>query len=437
MGLAGGFAKPIVDLQVAFMGVPTAATGNSAQDEFLNECLHKYWVDEIQQAFRDAIRDSKCIVRMHIPDVLDPMMTLDEAEHRSIEVISPERCDIERDGRNKNIIRRALVRHKMLIVKDDGDPASGQDPTTEEHQVIEIIDQQKTVFFDQTDSVWMNELASTNRLGFVPFLEIYNEWDSSLQGGQSDLETVLPFLQAFHDVLTQSLQAHKYHSTPKLKLKLTEVGQFIANNFPEIIDETTGRIRAGSEVSWKGREILFFQSEEDAEFLEARSVLGDSKTLLEFLIDCICIASQTPEWAFMRVDSGSANSDRNAQTVPFTKKVDRKRRNFTKPVQELLKMALASREMIPVRADLSWETIRPDDAVVEAQAFQQMVMGLEAAHQSGEISDATYMAEIRRFLPAMADPATERRAIGPAPSIEPAPAPAPVPVIGGPQGANE
>lgn len=431
MGLSGSFAKPIVDLQVAFMGLPSAQTGNPAQDDFLNDCIQKYWVDEIQQMFRDSIRDSKVIVRMNVPDVLDPMMTLDEAEHRTIEILPPERVDIERDGRNKNIILRALVRHRMLIVIDQGNPENGQDPITEEHSVIEIVTKDSYRFWDQTTSQWIDSMASRNPWGFVPFLEIYNEWDSSLQGGQSDLETVIPFLEAFHDVLTQSLQAHRYHSTPKLKLKLSDVGQFIQNNFPDIYDETTGRVRAGATVSWNGREIFFFQSEEDASFLEAKSVLGDSKTLLEFLIDCICIATQTPEWAFMRVDSGSANSDRNAQTVPFTKKIDKKRRNFTKPVQELLKMVLASRDMIPVRPTLSWDTIRPDDAMIESQAFQQMIMGLEAAYQSQQIDSDTYMQEIRKFLPFMGSPA-QTRAGKLAPQL-----PAAVPVIGGPQGKNE
>lgn len=436
MPLAGGFAKPIVDLQVAFMGIPSASTGNPAQDEWLNDCLQKYWVDEIQQMMRDSIRDSKCIVRLNFPDVFDPLMTLDEAGHCSLEILPPELVDIERDGRNKNIIRRALVRHKMAIVKDDGDPASGRDPIVEEHEVIEIITESSYRFWDKTDAVWMDSLASNNTRGFVPLLEIFNEWDSSLQGGQSDLEQVVPFLRAFHDVMTQTLQAHRYHSTPKLKLKLADVGQFLANNFPNVVDPATGRIIPGSEISWNGREILFFQSEEDGSFLEAKSVLGDSKTLLEFLIDCICIASQTPEWAFMRVDSGSANSDRNAQTVPLTKKIDRKRRNFTKPVQQLLKMALAAQGNIPVLPHLSWDAIRADDAVVQAQAFQQYVMGLEAAYQSKQINSETYMQELRKFLPFMQQPALEKKGTM-APDPLPAISPAPVPVKGGPQGKNE
>jgi hypothetical protein len=239
-------------------------------------------------------------------------------------------------------------------------------------------------------------------------LEVFNEWDASLQGGQSDLESVIPFINAFHDVIAQGLQAHRYHSTPKIKLKLADVGPFIKNNFPDAWDNETGNVKAGAEVSWRGREIIFLQQEDDMDFLEATSVLGDTKTLAEFLIDCICIASQTPEWAFMRVDSGSANSDRNAQTVPFVKKVSRKRRAFARYIQDICKIALVMNGEIPYRAKVDWEVVRADDQVVTMQAFQQLMMGLEVARQRGEISDNTYQDAMRQFLPMMGPNAQEK-----------------------------
>lgn len=408
IALGSAFAKPIVDLQVSFTGLPRVITDNEAQSQYLNECIHDHWADEIQQMIRDAVRDSKCIVRLQKPDILDPLMTIDESEHFAIEIIPPERVDIERNARNKRIIERAVIHHRMVFIKDDGDPAQGLDPTAEEHDVIEIIDREQYRFFDQTDSEWMTSMQAPNTWNFVPLLEVFNEWDSALQGGQSALETVIPFIRAFHDVLTQGLQAHSYHSMPKVVMKLLDVAPFIKNNFPEAIDAETGEIKQQGEISYRGREILFIQSEEEVSFLEADSVLGDTKTLLEFLIDCICIASQTPEWAFMRVDSGSANSDRNAQTVPFVKRIEKGRRNYNKPVQELCKMALAARDLIPVRVGVSWEVVRADDQVVTMQAFQQLVMGLEIARQRGEISDGTYQNAIRTFIPTMGSNASEK-----------------------------
>lgn len=441
--LGAGFCKPIVDLQVGFIGIPTASTEDALQDDFLNECIEVFWADEIQQAIRDSIRDSKCIVRIHKPDLLDPLMTLEESQHCYLEVLTPERVDIERDPRNKRIIERAVITYRMVMVEDDGNPAQGRDPTVREHEVIEIIDRQRFRFFDKSDNREMPELSSDNRWGFVPLVEWHNEWSAELQGGQSDLESVLPFINAMHDVLAQGLEAHKYHSTPKLKLKLdSAVEEFIANNFPNAVDEN-GNIIAGTELAWTGREALFLQIDEEAQFLEARSVLGDTKALAEFLVDCICIASQTPEWAFMRVDSGSANSDRNAQTVPFTRKIMRKRRNNERPIQELLKMVLVINSEIPVRARLSWETVRPDDQFVSMQALQQLIMGLEVAKQSGEISDETYRQMLRVFVPVMKNPKQE--ALDAAKNTPAATAPtngsgnpANVPVIaGGPQGRNE
>src|SRR5580765_4052253 len=407
--LGTGFAKPIVDLQVGFIGLPIVNTPNESTNDFLNECIQTYWLDEIQQMFRDVIRDSKVVVRIQRPDIFDPLMTLDEAEHCALEIIPPELVTIERNPRNPRLIERALIQHTMLFVKDKGNVASGQDPTTEEHDVLEIITRDSYRFWDQTDNVWLTDLQANNPDGFVPLLEVYHEWDASLQSGQSDYEAVLPFMNAFAEVLRQGLQAHKYHSTPKVVLKLQDVAPFIKNNFPEAVNPTTGEIVPHAEISWRGREILFRQQGDEMSFLEARSVLGDTNALLEFLIDCICIASQTPEWAFMRVASGTANSDRNAQTVPFLKKIDRKRRMFQRPIQELLKMVLVMSGLIPVRASLAWEMARPDDLVVHMQAFQQLVMGLEVALASGEISDETYMRMIREFLPAMKPISQEKK----------------------------
>lgn len=399
--LGTGFAKPIVDLQVAFIGIPIANTENESTNDFLNECLANFWVDEIQQMLRNSIRDSKTIVRVERPDILDPLMTLDEAEHCALEIIPPELVDIERRLTNRRIIERAVIRHTMTFVIEPGNPATGQDPRVEEHEVLEIITPERYRFFDQTDNVWLESMTTPNRYKFVPLVEVYNEWDSTIQSGMSDLETALPFMDAFHDVLKQGLQAHKYHSTPKVVMNLTDVASFIKNNFPEALDPQTGEIMPRSEISWRGREIIFLQQGDQMQFLEAKSVLGDTTALLEFLIDCICIASQTPEWAFLRVSTGTANSDRNAQTVPFLKKIDRKRKNYQRPLQDLLKMVLVMSNLVPVRTNLSWEITRADDLVVYMQAFQQLVMGLEAAVSRGEISDETYRRMIKQFLPAM------------------------------------
>jgi hypothetical protein len=71
-------------------------------------------------------------------------------------------------------------------------------------------------------------------------------------------------------------------------------------------------------------------------------------------------------------------------------------------------MALAATEVIPTRPSISWEVVRADDQIVQMQAFQQLVMGLEVARARGEISDDTYQSMIRMFLPTMGSNASEK-----------------------------
>lgn len=406
LALGGAFAKPIVDLQVQFMGIPRAASEDDDLNDRLNQCFEIYWAEELQQMMRNSIRDSKCVVRVLQDSIADPLMTIEEKEACRLEILNPEAVTIQRSLTNLNIIERAVIYRRMLMVDTQGDPKEGNLAQTSEHEVLEIITPERVTFFDKTDNVELTSLSYTNNFGFVPVEEVWNEWDSSLNGGQSDLESVVPLIRALHDVMSQGLMAHKYHSIPKVKFKVKEIEPFIKNNFPSSLDEN-GNIKPGASLSWKGKEILFFADDEDAEFLEARSVLGDTKSLIEILFDFICIASETPEWAFMRVDSGSANSDRNAQTVPFVKKIQRKRRMFQRPIQNIAKMFMVVNGFSPDRVKLAWEPIRPDDQMVMMQALQQLIMGLEVAKQSGEISDHTYQEMLRMFIPMMKNSSQE------------------------------
>jgi len=448
--LGTGFCKPIVDLQVEFIGLPKATVEDEDIDDRLNTCLHDYWGDTLQQMLRDSIRDSKVIMRITQPSGNDPLMTAEEREHCQIECIVPERVMIFRDLQNKNVIQSATISHTILMVEEDGDISAGVMPKEVEHEIIEEITRSSYRYFDVTESEEITEWARDNTWGFVPLLEVWHDFDASLNGGQSDLESVMPFVKAFHDVLEQSLQAHKYHSTPKVVFSINEIGQFLKNNFPEVFDSATGQIDPQAQISWTGKEAVFLQADESLEFLEAKSVLGDSQSLLNFLFQCICVASETPPWAFMKVDVASANQAQNAQTVPFTKKIMRKRKMFEKPISDLLKMYLAIIGLKPVRPSISWEAVQPQDEVLTMTAFQQLVMGLEVAAQRGIISDTTYREMLRVFIPVMKNPTEEaadaKENVQPAIAAGAQNVPASqngkgnsenVPVTAGPQGRNE
>lgn len=411
--LGSGFSKPIIDLTVEFMGIPRAVTGDEGMDEFLNDCVQTYWAPQIQEFLRNACRDSKTIVRVRRADTDDPLVTPAESASCYLEVLMPEQVELIYAPDNALRLARAIITHEIEmedVTIDRRQNGSYIPPRLSVHTIIEEITPDEFTYFDQTLGEWREDLRRVNTWGFVPIEEVFNEYDSTLGGGQSDLESCAPFIKAFHDVLAQALSAHKYHSIPKAKFKIHDIGTFLANNFPDSFDkDERGQVIPGTfngKVSWRGTEILFMQTDEEVGFLEAKSVLGDSKTLLEFLLDCISIASETPEWAFMRVE-GATQGAATAQTLPFTRKIERKRVAFGQHFQKLCKMVLAINLMQPVRPQMDWDEISPQDSVTSSQALNQTVMALEVAAQRQVISDRTYREHLRKSLPEMKSPDQE------------------------------
>lgn len=398
--LGAGFCRPIIDRAVEFVGMPIVSSVDEAIDAEINDAIQKHWAPQLQEMMRNAMRDSKTWVRVWQPLITDPLTTDAEREACCLDIVDPERIQsVIYDPRNPKRIQQLTIINFVLFadeVQPDTDAPRGSKAQSKEHEVWEVVTPDRHRYYDRTDRLWLTEWEHSNPYGFVPFVEVFNEYDSALGGGQSDLESCYPFIKAFHEVLRASLQAHNYHSTPKLKFKVIDVIGFLKNNYPDTVDDD-GNIIAGSAISWKGREVLFMGENEDIDFIEATSILGDSKILLEFLIDCIAIASETPEWAFMRVAAGTSEGAMNAQTTPFEKRIARKRIMFQDPIQVIVKMVLVMRNQDPERVDVTWQEIRPEVMAQMAQAIQQLVMSFEVMLERKLISDNTAREALRQF----------------------------------------
>lgn len=409
--LGSAFARPIIDTTVNFMGLPTAVSGETV-DEFVNEAIHNHWAPQIQELFRNTLRDSRCIVRIrrHQNTILvDP----EEARFGLLEVLDPMTVELIYSPTDPEWIDKAICTYEIEVEQEKTNPNNDtfEMPQVEMVTIREEVTPESFRYWDESQQEWLDDWETKNVWGFVPFVEIFNEWDSYLHGGQSDLEGPLPFMKAFHDVMDQTLKAHKYHSIPKAKFKINDLMPFLANNFPDSFERTEGGQPDYSsftgKVNWSGNEILFLAPDEDAGFLEAKSVLGDSKVLLEFLMECVSIASETPRWAFMVASAGEpANT---AESLPLVKKVERKRTMFENGIQRLIKMILVANRGAPTFVPLSWEEVNPQDMISKAQSLQQVTMSLELALQRKLISDKTAAAHLRRQIPEMKEPGQEMR----------------------------
>jgi len=404
--MGAGFVRPIIDLTVEYVGLPSVTSDDAAQTTWLNECLHNHWAPDILQVWRDSLRDSKTIFRFRQPRTDNPLFTEEDRMHGRVEIIPPEMVELSFNPADPDLLDQAVVHHEVEFDKrTDEEIIEGHSPRMETHHVLEVITRDQFLFYDKTEERRLDTWTTRNALGFVPLWPAYNEYSAELGGGQSDIEPVLPFITAFHDVMLQSLSAHAYHSDPKAKFKLKDVTSFLINNFPEVLDDDK-RVKPGSKVNWSGRQVFFMESEEDLDYVEVTSVLGDSKTLLEFLVDCIAIAGEVPRWALLK-DQGA--TDKDASVQPFEKKIARKRTMFMPLVQMMCKMALVAKGANPITVKVTWPTLRLTDLAAKAQASQQLVMALDTAKINRWVADATAIEILAGLFPEINDPETEMK----------------------------
>lgn len=405
----GGFVRPLIDLPVEYMGMPKVSLPQSSKAEkLLNECIDDFWSTQLQEVFRDVMRDSKVYVRVRQPSLLNPLFTEEDRQHCKIEVLTPESCELSFDPSDQDLIDKAKCTHFIKVdTRTDEEIVRGVSPREEEHEIIEIITAQWYNFYDKTINTPLPNWRTRNIYGFVPIWTAYNEYAADLGGGQSDIEPILPFIKAFHDVMTDMLAAHKYHSIPKAKFNLKDVNTFLKNNFPEVLDPDTGQVKPQSTINWNGREVYFFSEGEDAGFIQATSVLGDSKTLLEFIIDCIAIASETPKWALLKSDTPVPNTD--ASVEPFVKKVQRKRLQANEWLVMILKMAQKMNGLIPYTPRLVWPAVRLDDLISKGQAIQQLIMSFDVAASHMWMADETVVKILAQLFPEISSPDIEMK----------------------------
>lgn len=389
--LGGGFCRGIIDSAVNYMGIPNVSVDSDTLTDELNNAINVHWKEDLVQMFRNAMRDSKTIVRMWQPFADNPLTTEEERMSTKLTIIEPERINIFYDPRDPDKIIQATIVYQIPWASDDmpptPEPATGNAPKVDEHEVWEVITPERGRFYDRTDNKWLTDWEYDNPYNFVPVVEVYNEYDSSLSGGQSDLEAVYPFIKAFHEVFLQALRAHRYHSIPKVTFAIEDIYPFLQNNFPETLD-ADGKIVPGSSISWSGKEVIFTGVNEKVGFVEARSVLGDSNTLLEFLISVICLVAETPQVILGR-SRGESVGAVEAEAAPFDKKIARKRVMFEPYIQMLCKMYLAINGNSPERAEVHWGEIQSAEMAAQAQILQQITMALEVLLQRQLISDNT------------------------------------------------
>lgn len=407
---AGGsfVAAPIIDGTADFIGTPEVNFEDIQLTSQVNNWINDFWKSSIWQMYRNALRDTECWVRLRLP-FPSPLLDPEEENVCLLEIIDADRVSPYYDPVTNELIR-VEIETPIFIEDEAWNPdliqATGARVYGRMHDLHEIVTTDAYYYYDATTGEYLEEYTMANRWGFVPLVQVFNDYDSALHGGKSDLEQAYPFMKALHDLVQQTRQIHTYHADPKIKFKLDDVATFIQNNWPDsyVDGKFTGKI------SWRDKDVFFLESEDDASFIEANLSENNSVNFAEFLIDCICIAAEVTEGVLFRAKAEQVTVDTD-EFFRFKKKIERKRNNFQEAIQNIVKMATFISTRQARRPKISWPPISISDLAAEGQAMNQIISASEVANRAGVISKQTYGQRVRRFFPAMQDYAAEQQQV--------------------------
>lgn len=396
--LGAGFAKPIINTAVAFMGVPQFRTEDEEAQAVLDEFAGRN-VSRMQQTHRDALRDGDCFVMITRQEIEEDAL-YPEAKVRFVYNILPREQVVE-------VIRDPLTgapqeyilasEHEWLDANQARRRATVKRQISAKRILTEIVG-------DTPPGVTPGE--EPNNWGFIPIIHFRNEGDSSAVNGKSELEPVEPFLKAYHDVMLQAVQGSRLHSNPKLKLKIKDIRQFLRLNFG--VTDIEKFLAEGGKLNLSGNDVVILQEGDEAGVLEASSPMGAAEPLLKLIFYCIVDTSETPEFAF-GVHTPSSLSSVKEQMPVLVRRIARKREHFTESWQRLARVVLAmhsqaeGKKFASHATTLLWDEVNPKDDKDLAETLERFVNALKTAIESGLMSLEAAVMFLKGYVETMND----------------------------------
>ncbi|MDI6872269.1 MAG: phage portal protein [Bacillota bacterium] len=391
--LGAGFAKPVINTAVGFMGVPRFRS----EDEDAQAVLDDFFganVSRMLETHRNAMRDGDCWIRITREEV-DEGNLYPEAPARLVyNILPPEQI--------QRVIHHPITGVPVEYILVSEHEWLDEQGNLRRARVTERISAKRRLVKVQGDTPPdLKPGEEVNIWGFIPIVHFKNEGDSSAKFGKSDLEAIEPFLKAYHDVMLAAIQGSKMHSTPRLKLKLKDVAAFLRNNFG--ITDPASFAKGGGKINLEGHELLIFTQDEDAEFIEVKSATGSAGELLKFLFYCIVDTSETPEFAF-GVHTPSSHASVKEQMPVLIRRISRKREIFTEPWQMMARVVLAmtaratGKRFATHATVLEWDEIDPRDETDVAEALERIVNALVQAIQNSLISLEAAVEFLRQYI---------------------------------------
>ncbi|UKM63108.1 portal protein [Weizmannia phage Youna2] len=404
--LGAGFAKPIIDTTVGFVGTPRWQSDDEGAQAVLDEHMERLRA-LLQKTNRNTFRDGDCFTRVYRKPIEEAVLYKSEKPQIDLQILPPQAVDPILDAETGQV--KGYVVTTNVTYEQDGHQLS--------YDIIEEITATQIVKYYRGNDVppqlrnitAENPQAETNKWGFVPIIHWKNDSEEDELFGRSDLEPLEPFLKAYHDVMMNSLKNNKMHAAPKLKLKINDVAAFLRHNFG--VDVNNLKSGEKPKINFSGSDIIIMpHNDDEVEFIQATSTMNDSGTLLEFLFYCIVDVSETPEFAFGTALQSSKASVKE-QMTPLAKKVERKREMLEENYKLLARMILCMYEKADIGLEkmtfatydtkLDWDAVVERDMATESVAIVNYVNALNTAVTAGMMSLETAVGFLEKFIPNM------------------------------------
>lgn len=393
--LGAAFVKPVINSTVGFMGVPHFTIEDEDAQTLLDDFVLEN-TSKIMQTHSNALKLGDCYVWITREKRNNPLYP-EKIERLIYNIIPPEEV--------KDIILDSTTKEPIAYMLESDQSWTDIDGTARHAKINQTITAEERIIVINGDRPeGIEEGTTPNTWGFLPIIHFKNEPDETMKYGQSDIEPIEPYIKAYNDVMLHAMKGSKMHSTPKLKLKLKDVAQFLANNFG--VDDPVKFAKEEKTIDLDGHEMLFFGDEEDADFIEVRSATGDAQVLLKLLFYCIVDVSETPEFIF-GVHTPSALASVKEQMPIMINKIKRKREQFTEQWQLLSRMILAmSSQVRGLRFQdhtvaIGWDEVDPRDDNKMAEMLSHITKALETALNTNIISEEAAVDFLARYIDTM------------------------------------
>ena len=397
--LGAGFARPVINTTAGFVGVPRFRSEDEVAQGILDDFFSTN-TSRMMQVHRNALRDGDWFVWITREENREQALYPEQKVRLVFNMLPPEQVvDIITDPVN-NQVKEYIIKAACEWFDEQGN--------TKKAQISQRISSERRIINISGDIPpgLQGYIEEDNPWGFIPIVHFKNEGDETKKYGQSDLEPIEPFLKAYHDVMLHALQGSKMHSTPRLKFKIRDLDGFLRNNFG--IADPYAFASQGGTISLDGHEFFLFADDDDAEFIEVKSVIGDATELLKLLFYCIVDTSETPEFVF-GVHTPSSLSSVKEQMPILVRKIARKREQFTESWQRLARIVLAmtalsgGEKASTYATVLEWDEVDPRDEKEYAETLEKVATALKTALEAEIISIDAAAEFLKQYISTMND----------------------------------